>query len=182
MTDTKRSNSGKGWAVLIFVVLVLVALYGLVDYHEKYDIRALAKAEAVETATQAQAATEAADATASQVAAQRNYAAVEDKIAHHYLGEHNMALAATHFRNAATAGDVNAYSALALYYHFGFGVPQDYAEAYFWDEMTVAHSEVSTDPKTDFDMQQEDASHLTKSVLLATQERARKWLEAHPSN
>ena len=62
----------------------------------------------------------------------------------------------------------------------GEGVPQDYAEAYFLFDIATAYDSQGDDSGTIY--RDQAASHLTKTVLLATQERARKWLEAHPSN
>ena len=87
-------------------------------------------------------------------------------------------LAAKWYRMAAKQGTALAQNHLGLIYADGRGVPQDYAEAYFWLSLASANgSHSSTNGVDDRDLA---ASHLTKTVLLQTQERARKWFEDHP--
>jgi hypothetical protein len=87
-------------------------------------------------------------------------------------------LAAKWYRMAAKQGNALAQNHLGLIYADGRGVPQDYAEAYFWLSLASANgSHSSTNGVDDRDLA---ASHLTKTVLLQTQERARKWFEDHP--
>ena len=87
-------------------------------------------------------------------------------------------LAAKWYRMAAKQGNALAQNHLGLIYADGRGVPQDYAEAYFWLSLARANgSHSSTNGVDDRDLA---ASHLTKTVLLQTQERARKWFEDHP--
>lgn len=122
-------------------------------------------------------------ATATTAYGQSN-AQIDDSSAQFVLGNdynwgtggksQNIALAATHYRKAADEGDANAYGPLGYLYLDGLGVPQDYAEAYFWLDLTVASG------LTDATERDEAAYHLTKSVLLATQERARVWAIEHP--
>lgn len=86
-------------------------------------------------------------------------------------------LAAKWYRMAAEQGDATAQNHLGSMYADGRGVPQDYAEAYFWLSLASANgSHSSTNGIDDRDLA---ASHLTKTVLLETQERARKWFAAH---
>jgi TPR repeat protein len=87
-------------------------------------------------------------------------------------------LAAKWYRMAAKQGNALAQNHLGSIYADGRGVPQDYAEAYFWLSLASANgSHSSTNGVDDRDLA---ASHLTKTVLLQTQERARKWFEDHP--
>lgn len=86
-------------------------------------------------------------------------------------------LAAKWYRKAAEQGNAYAQNGLGRLYADGKGVPQDYAEAYFWLSLASAkgnHS--STDGVDDRDLA---ASHLTRTVLSETQERARKWFASH---
>jgi TPR repeat protein len=87
-------------------------------------------------------------------------------------------LAAKWYRMAAKQGNALAQNHLGLIYADGRAVPQDYAEAYFWLSLASANgSHSSTNGVDDRDLA---ASHLTKTALLQTQERARKWFEDHP--
>jgi hypothetical protein len=68
-------------------------------------------------------------------------------------------------------------------YDKGQGVPQDYAEAYFWYAQAagklapvLAGTSLTKGPAEHRD---EAASHLTPADLSREQERARKWFEVH---
>lgn len=89
------------------------------------------------------------------------------------------AQAAIWYRKAAERGNALAQNGLGRLYADGKGVPQDYAEAFFWLSLASANGiHSSTDDVNDRDLA---SSHLTKTVLLQTQERARKWFEDHSS-
>jgi hypothetical protein len=60
-------------------------------------------------------------------------------------------------------------------YALGHGVPQDFAEAYFWLDLAAAGPLAEWAAKD----RDEAASHLTPADLSREQERARKWFEAH---
>jgi hypothetical protein len=84
-------------------------------------------------------------------------------------------------RKAAEQGHFNSQFMLGRAYEAGdFGVPQDYAEAYFW--LDIASGNV-TGSKTKEVVKRRDAaaSHLTPADLSREQERARKWFEDHPA-
>ena len=81
---------------------------------------------------------------------------------------------ATWYRKAADHGDAQAQDNLGSLYEYGRGVPQDYAEAYFWYSLGAAQIPAFSRDRDNV------ASNLTKTVLLQTQERARKWFEDHP--
>jgi uncharacterized protein len=87
--------------------------------------------------------------------------------------------AAKWYRKAADQGNALAQNHLGSLYAEGNGVPQDYAEAYFW--LSLANSSGSHSDTNGVDDRDLAASHLTKTVLLETQERTRKWFAAHPS-
>jgi TPR repeat protein len=93
--------------------------------------------------------------------------------------------AAVWWRKAAEQGDAIAQVALGLSYALGQGVPQDYAEAYFWLDLAASGKLEYGKPEDaaklpDVSKIRDDtASHLTSTVLLQTQERARKWFEDH---
>jgi TPR repeat protein len=82
------------------------------------------------------------------------------------------AQAAVWHRKAAQQGLAEGQFNLGLLYFTGHGVPQDYAEAYFWFDVAAAGNCATAN---------RCLSELTKAVLLQTQERARKWFEAHPA-
>jgi len=62
-----------------------------------------------------------------------------------------------------------------------FGVPQDYAEAYFWLDVAASGEITRKNRKEALKRRDEVASHLTPSDLSRVQERARKWWENRPS-
>ncbi len=86
-------------------------------------------------------------------------------------------LAAKWYRKAAEQNNALAQNGLGRLYADGKGVPQEYIEAYFW--LSLASANGSHSSTNDMDDRDLAASHLTKSVLLETQERARKWFEDH---
>ncbi len=81
-------------------------------------------------------------------------------------------------RRAAEQGDYGAETFMAMFYMNGQGVPQDYAEAYFWSDIASVGTHVGQ--KTAIDVRAAAAAKLTPTVLMQTQERARKWFAAHP--
>lgn len=89
----------------------------------------------------------------------------------------NLGLAAKWYRMAAEQGYAAAQNHLGSMYLDGRGVPQDYAEAYFW--LSLASAKGFHSSTNDVDARDIAASHLTKTVLLRTQERTRKWFAAH---
>lgn len=92
----------------------------------------------------------------------------------------NFTLAAKWYRKAAEQGYALAQNHLGTLFENGTGVPQNYSEAYFWLSLGTANGSSSfTDDSNDRDLA---ASHLTKAMLLQTQERARKWLEYYAAN
>jgi TPR repeat protein len=86
------------------------------------------------------------------------------------------------WRKAAEQGDRLAQLGLGLAYDYGHGVPQDYAEAYFWlDIAAAANLDSARQRGIDVDsIRDEAASHLAPSDLVRMQERASKWFEDHP--
>jgi hypothetical protein len=84
-------------------------------------------------------------------------------------------------RKSAEQGDYDAQSLLAILYKSGQGVPQDYAEAYFWSDIASVGTHSAPGKKTAIDVRDAAAAKLTPTVLMQTQERARKWFEEHPA-
>ena len=100
--------------------------------------------------------------------------------------------AAAWYRKAADQGFAAAQYGLGRCYYTGQGVPQDYAEAYFWADLAASGKtkydwggeEVEVENGTqDYaaKMRAEEAALLNRELLTKTQERARKWFEAHTS-
>ncbi len=92
-------------------------------------------------------------------------------------------VAAQWYRRAAEQGDVGAQYNLSFLFVAGVGIPQDYSEAYFWATLAAANTKgasgtLSLENLTSW--RDSVASNLTKSEILAVQERARKWSENHP--
>ena len=85
------------------------------------------------------------------------------------------------WRKAAEQGDIEAQYGLGLAYQEGQGVPRDYAEAYFWYELAAVGELDSSNAKNVTKFQDEAALHVTPTDILRAHERARKWLEAHPT-
>jgi len=132
---------------------------------------------------------------AQMVAWYRKAAAAGNANAQHSLGSvyyfgdgvtEDQAESARWYRRAAENGNADAQFDLGVMYYDGTGIPQDYAESYFWLSIAAAglplgeNLEVANQNKI---AQRRDAasSHLTKTVLLETQQRARKWFEDHPA-
>jgi TPR repeat protein len=88
------------------------------------------------------------------------------------------AQAAAWFRRSAEQGDADGQNDLGGLYARGEGVSQDYAEAYFWLELASAGTTI-VGSKTVIEARNDAASHLTETMRLQIQQRARKWLEDH---
>lgn len=87
--------------------------------------------------------------------------------------------AAALFQQAADKGLANAQYNLAVLYYSAEGVPQNFSEAYFWFDLAMSGNVDGVKPAALAKYRDLAASHLTKTVLLQTQERARKWFEDH---
>ena len=94
---------------------------------------------------------------------------------------HRTAKTAFWWRKAAEQGDIGAQYGLGLAYQEGQGVPRDYAEAYFSYELAAVGELDSSNAKNVTKFQDEAALHMTPTDILRAHERARKWLEAHPT-
>jgi len=81
--------------------------------------------------------------------------------------------------DAAVRGETDAQFTIGTLYAEGNGVPQDYTEAYFWLDIAASGNSEPTLRETIIKARDASASHLTQTVLLQTQERARKWFEEH---
>jgi hypothetical protein len=84
-------------------------------------------------------------------------------------------------RKAAEQGDGTAQYALGAALLQGKTIATDYAESYFWLELAAGKQLQEIKPEDVIRDRDEAASHVTATVLLQTQERARKWSEDHPA-
>jgi TPR repeat protein len=85
-------------------------------------------------------------------------------------------------RKAAEQGHVNSQFMLGWAYEAGdVGVPQDFAEAYFWLDLAASGEVTRKNRKEALKRQKEAASHLTPADLSRVEERAREWLQDHPA-
>lgn len=95
----------------------------------------------------------------------------------------NITLAAQWYRKAAEQQNEMAQSALGRLYEDGLGVPQDYAESYFWYSLATAYAgSANGGQSASINAESRDrvAEHLTRTELTGVQENTRKWFEAHP--
>jgi TPR repeat protein len=66
---------------------------------------------------------------------------------------------------------------LGVHYALGQGVPQDYAEAYFWISVSLAGNLGEGEKKQAEMGREEVAAHLSSAKLTEAQARATLWLE-----
>jgi TPR repeat protein len=89
-------------------------------------------------------------------------------------------LAAKWYQKAADQGLDSAQIHLSDLYYEGKGVPQSYAEAYFWIDLAVA-SAMGKDQEKYAEYRDTVALKLTTDELNKVQERATKWFADHPT-
>jgi uncharacterized protein len=92
-------------------------------------------------------------------------------------------LAVYWYRKAAEQNYPAAMWNLGSMYHTGQGMPQDFAKAYFWFDLALSRRWDNMDLKyrsTLITERDEVASYLTNTILIQTQEQARKWAAQHP--
>jgi hypothetical protein len=83
-------------------------------------------------------------------------------------------------RNVAEGGYAVAQLLLGSDYELGKGVPQDFAEAYFWYAVAAASGRLAAEEEDVANESRDDvAAHLTPVVLAARQEQVRKWSDLH---
>jgi TPR repeat protein len=90
----------------------------------------------------------------------------------------DMAQAADWYRKAAEQGDAGAQATLAVLYSIGQGVPQNYVEAYYW--LCLATAVKGPKQEQYAANRQMMGVHLTVDDQAEAEERAAKWLAAHP--
>jgi TPR repeat protein len=90
----------------------------------------------------------------------------------------DMEQAAEWYRKAAEQGDVSAQGTLGVLYSMGQGVPQSYPDSYFWFDL-AAHVKGPGQEKY-ATYRQMSGAHITADELADVQQRATKWLAAHP--
>lgn len=90
----------------------------------------------------------------------------------------DMAQAAQWYRRAAEQGDQTSQATLGVLYSIGQGVARDDVEAYYWLELAAA---VKGPQQQKYAAnRQMIGTHLTVEQLAEVQERAAKWIAAHP--
>lgn len=95
-----------------------------------------------------------------------------------YFAQGNYGQAATLFRRAADQGDADAQLGLGMLYYHGEGVPQSYAEAYFWDDLAAALANGAS--QTRFAKQRDAAAaRLSPAERNQVQQRAAQWFSEH---
>jgi TPR repeat protein len=81
--------------------------------------------------------------------------------------------------DSAQRGDSDAQYQIGTIYASGNGVPQDYAESYFWLDLAASAEVGQASRERLVKARDEATSHLTPTVLLDTQKRAREWFDEH---
>jgi len=90
----------------------------------------------------------------------------------------DMVQAAEWYRKAAEQGDVTAQGTLGVLYSIGQGVPKNDVEAYYWLDLAAAVK--GPEQEKYAANRQMVGTHITVEELDEVQERALKWLAAHP--
>ena len=90
----------------------------------------------------------------------------------------DMAQAAEWYRKAAEQGDVTAQGTLGVLYSIGQGVPKNDVEAYYWLDLAAAVKGPNQEKYAA--NRQTVGTHITVDELAEVEERAAKWLAAHP--
>lgn len=90
----------------------------------------------------------------------------------------DMTQAAEWYRKAAEQGDVTAQGMLGVLYSIGQGVQKNDVEAYYWLDLAAAVK--GPDQEKYAANRQMVGTHITVDELADVQERASKWLAAHP--
>ena len=90
----------------------------------------------------------------------------------------DMTQAAEWYRKAAEQGDVTAQATLGVLYSIGQGVPHNDIEAYYWLDLAAAVK--GPNQQKYAANRQLVGAHLTVDELAEVEERAAKWLAAHP--
>jgi TPR repeat protein len=90
----------------------------------------------------------------------------------------DMTQAASWFTKAADQGDVGAQGTMGTLYSMGQGVPQNYAEAYYWLDLAAAVKGPKQAQYASY--RQMMGIHITADELAEVQGREAKWKAAHP--
>ena len=90
----------------------------------------------------------------------------------------DMTQAAEWYRKAAEQGDVAAQATLGVLYSIGQGLPHSDIEAYYWLDLAAAVK--GPNQQKYAANRQLIGTHLTVDELAEVEERAAKWLAAHP--
>ena len=90
----------------------------------------------------------------------------------------DMVQAAEWYRKAAEQGDADAQATLGLLYSIGQGVPHNNVEACFWLDLAAAFKGPNQEKYAA--NRQSIVARITVDQLEEVQERAAKWMAAHP--
>jgi TPR repeat protein len=90
----------------------------------------------------------------------------------------DMEQSAEWYRKAADQGDASAQGTLGVLYSMGQGVPQSYPDAYLWFDLAARVKGPSQEKYAAY--RQMSGVHITADELADVQQRAAKWLAAHP--
>jgi len=90
----------------------------------------------------------------------------------------DMAQAAEWYHKAAEQGDATAQATLGVLYSMGQGVPHSDVEAYYWLDLAAAAKGPNQEKYAA--NRQMIGTHITADELADVEERAAKWLAAHP--
>jgi TPR repeat protein len=90
------------------------------------------------------------------------------------------AQAAKWYRIAAEQGEAKAQARLGSLYCRGLGVPQSYAEAYFWESLAAAGAKQHRRASL-VEIREEYASKLSPDELSEVQARVSQWLVENQS-
>jgi len=90
----------------------------------------------------------------------------------------DMQQAAEWYRKAAEQGDVGAQGTLGVLYSMGQGITQSYSDAYYWFDLAARVKGPNQEKYAGY--RQMSGAHITADELADVQERATKWVAAHP--
>lgn len=183
-----------GWKHLLFVTIFFSALATAAAQTSAINPALLAKANSGDTASQVLLGESYASgkgvardlklaAQWYRKAAEKNDAAGELHLAALYRDggknfPRDIAQAAAWYRKAAEQGDVTAQATLGVLCSIGQGVPQSDVEAYYW--LNLAAAVKGPNQEKYLANRQLIGTHLTVDELAEVEERAAKWLAAHP--
>jgi TPR repeat protein len=105
---------------------------------------------------------------------------LEDGEVAYQRGDYTVALRL--WRPLADGGNADAQLGLGtLYINGGGGVPQDYAQAHMWFNLSASRATEAEDRDSAAKNRDELAAKMTPDQIAEAQRMAREWVEGHPS-